>query len=59
MNLSFATWLRNSNEAKPFRDAFLASEKMPLDFGLRMACFDAIQRKCEDAWQATKLELSK
>ena len=58
MNLSFAQWLRNSNEAKPFRDAFSANESMPLDFGLRLACFDVIQSKCEDAWQITKRELS-
>lgn len=59
MRLSFAEWLRNSNEAKPFRDAFELNGKMPLDYKLRVKCFDIIQKQCENAWEETKKELSK
>jgi hypothetical protein len=56
--INFSQWLRKSNEAQPFRDAFQASEKMPTDFGIKVECFNLIQRKCEDAWEKTKRELS-
>ena len=56
--ITFSQWLRTSNEAQPFRDAFSINEKMPADFGLKLACFNAIQSSCEDAWEATKSQLS-
>lgn len=59
MNLTFSEWLRNSNEAKPFRDAFKLNEEMPLDYKLRLQCFVAIQKECEHQWAETKRELSK
>lgn len=58
MNLSFSTWLRTSNEAKPFRDALALNDKMPLDFGMRSKCFEVIQAATEKAWAKTKADLS-
>jgi len=58
MRISFSQWLRNSNEAKPFRDAFEINENMPLENGIRLKCFEAIQRECENAWDKTKKDLS-
>lgn len=58
MNISFSSWLKTSNEAQPFRDAFRLSDQMPVDFGLRLDCFNLIQQRCEDAWAKTKRDLS-
>ena len=55
--MRFSDWLRNSNEAKPFRDAMAINDQMPLDHGLRSACFDQIQRLTENAWAQTKKDL--
>lgn len=56
--ITFRTWLRTSNEAKPFRDAMELNDQMPLDFGLKASCFDLIQRKIEAAWEKTKEDLA-
>ena len=55
--MRFADWLRRSNEAKPFRDAFGLVDQIPNDFGLKAACFSQVQAKAETAWEATKAEL--
>ncbi len=56
--LTFSKWLRGSNEAAPFRQAFKINDEMPIDFQLRSSCFHAIQMQCEAAWAETKAELS-
>lgn len=56
--ITFRTWLRTSNEAKPFRDAMELNDKMPLDFGLKASCFNAIQSSLEAVWEKTKEDLS-
>lgn len=56
--ITFSSWLKNSNEAKPFRDAFDLSDKMPNEFSIKLGVFSLIQTKCEDVWQTTKRDLS-
>lgn len=56
-HVKFSTWLRTSNEAKPFRDAFLLTDQMPLAFGLKQAAYAAVEAKCRAAWAQTKKDL--
>lgn len=56
--ITFRTWLRTSNEAKPFRDAMALNDQMPIAFGLKSSCFDLIQWKIEAAWEKTKEDLA-
>lgn len=55
--IKFSRWLRTSNEAKPHRDAMALIDKMPLDFGLKAACFIEVQRITENTWEKTKDDL--
>lgn len=52
--LDFKTWLKGSNEAKPFRDAFELIDQMPMEFKLKSQCFYLVHQTCENQWQKTK-----
>lgn len=55
--MKFSEWLRNSNEAKVFRDAFDAVDNFPLEHGLKQDVFNVVQAKTEAQWRKTKEEL--
>lgn len=55
--MRFSDWLRNSNEAKPLRDALEATDALPAEFGLKRACFEAVQSITESVWEDTKKDL--
>lgn len=55
--MRFKNWLRDSNEAKPIRDAMEINDQMPTDFGIKVSCFNALQRIAENTWEATRRDL--
>jgi hypothetical protein len=55
--MTFSTWLRKSNEAAPFRDAFKAADAISTEHGLKGACFDIIYGKATACWRKTKKDL--
>lgn len=54
MTITFSSWLRRSNEAKPLRDAFSLIDQMPQDFGLKSKTFGVVQSEAERRWSETK-----
>lgn len=55
--MRFRDWIRKSNEAKPFRDAFDLIDQMPMEFSLKHGCFQVAQQAAENAWEETKKDL--
>lgn len=57
MKLTFSKWLRTSNEAKPFRDAFELTDQMPTDYRLKANTFELVRHAAEAQWLCTKFDL--
>lgn len=55
--MRFRDWLRNSNEAKPIRDAMELIDKMPMDYDLKSGCFSHARSVAERTWEQTKKDL--
>lgn len=59
MNQTFSKWLRTSNEAKAFRDAFELVDQMPLDFRLKAKTFAVVEAEAGAKWEETKYSLER
>lgn len=55
--LTFSKWLKESNEAAPFRIAFALIDQMPVAYSIRSRCFYQIQDAAENTWETTKRDL--
>lgn len=55
--MKFSQWLRYSNEAKPYRDAFELVDKMPSDNMMKHKCFEVVQNAASKTWEKTKNHL--
>lgn len=47
----YADWVRNSNSAAPFRDAFALTDQM--DPPIKIACVETVYRLANAEWQKT------
>ena len=58
-NLTYARWLRESNESADLRQAFELLDAMPTTLGLdtRLAMLLAVKAEAEVRWAATKAAL--
>lgn len=50
--MSYSDWLRQSNSAAKFREAYSLADQM--DVSLRLKVFEAIHRQSEVAWAEVK-----